>query len=61
MKTISERLKGSDMVSFYFVIVSFNPRGRNILRSVARLGVVCKDSILATEDCGMLQIAAKSR
>ena len=45
----------------YFDTVSFNPKGRNIFKSVVMFGLVCMDSILATEDCGMPQMAARSR
>ena len=38
--------------------VSFNPNGWKIFNRVSKLGVVLKDSILATEDWGIPQIAA---
>lgn len=39
-----------DVMADYFDIVIFNPSGLSNLRRVERLGVVLKDSILATED-----------
>lgn len=40
--------------------VSFKPSGCIIFKTVSRLGMVLKDSILATEDCGIPQIDASS-
>ena len=42
-------------------IFKVSPRFLSIFIRVAKFGVVLKDSILATEDCGMSHIAASSR
>lgn len=44
---------GIELSTLYFNTVNFSPSGRMIFSSVSKLGVVLKDSILATEDCGL--------
>ena len=42
-------------------MVNFKPSCWKIFSRVSRLGIVLKDSIRATEDCGMPHLAASSR
>ena len=42
-------------------VTKFKPSSRKILRSVLRFGMLLPDSILATEECGSPQRAARSR